>query len=91
MSALMGRVLDDDEADKYWNKRGSDPGGGGIDRQGVFKDDPATRSLQRRGAPGRKPWVKPPPKPVPNVEKTKDLEAKRNFQALKVYDTVSVW
>lgn len=83
MSALRGRVLGDEEAAKYWGKRGAEPGGKGI-RSGVFLDDPASRSTQRRGAPGRKPWVKPPPKPPTDAEKVKELEAKRNFLVLKV-------
>lgn len=79
-------MLDDDEAARYWSKRSNDPGGGGNVQNGVFKDDPATRSTQRRGAPGRKPWVKPPPKPVHELEKTKGLEAKRHFLAIRVRD-----
>lgn len=82
MSALRGRVLGDEEAAKYWDQRGAEPGGQGV-RAGVFRDDPASRSTQRRGAPGRKAWVKPPPKPVV-VDRTKELDAKRNFLALKV-------
>lgn len=82
MSALRGRVLGDEEAAKYWDQRGAEPGGKGV-RAGVFRDDPASRSTQRRGAPGRKAWVKPPPKPVV-VDRTKELDAKRNFLALKV-------
>ncbi|CAB1101471.1 unnamed protein product [Ectocarpus sp. CCAP 1310/34] len=81
MSALRGRVLGDEEAAQYWEERGAAPGGQGV-RSGVFRDDPASRSTQRRGAPGRKAWVKPPPKPVV-VDKTKELDAKRNFLALK--------
>lgn len=83
MSALRGRVLDDEEAAKYWDKRGADPGGHGGS-SGLFKDDPASRATQRRGAPGRKAWVKPPPKPTSDVDKVKELEAKRTFMALKV-------
>lgn len=79
--ALRGRVLGDEEAVKYWNDRGAAPGGSNA---GSYKDDPATRAIQRRGAPGRKPWVKPPPKPPVKKEQTKDLEAKRTFLALKV-------
>ncbi len=82
MSALRGRVLGDEEAAKYWDQRGAEPGGQGV-REGMFRDDPASRSTQRRGAPGRKAWVKPPPKPVV-LDKTKELDAKRNFLALKV-------
>lgn len=82
MSALRGRVLGDEEAAKYWDQRGAEPGGQGV-RGGVFRDDPASRSTQRRGAPGRKAWVKPPPKPVV-VDRTKELDSKRNFLALKV-------
>eukprot|EP00903_Cladosiphon_okamuranus_P009378 g8942.t1 len=81
MSALRGRVLGDEEAAKYWDQRGAEPGGQGV-RGGVFRDDPASRSTQRRGAPGRKAWVKPPPKPVV-VDRTKELDAKRNFLAIK--------
>ena len=80
---LRGRVLGDAEAAKYWNQRGAEPGGGGV-REGVFRDDPASRSTQRRGAPGRKAWVKPAPKPPVDLGKVKELEAKRNFLALKV-------
>lgn len=83
MSALRGRVLDDDEAAQYWGKRGAEPGGQGV-RGGMFKDDPASRATQRRGAPGRKAWVKPPPKVEPDPNKAKVLEAKRNFLAIKV-------
>lgn len=83
MSALRGRVLDDEEAAQYWDKRGAEPGGHGGS-SGLFKDDPASRSTQRRGAPGRKAWVKPPPRPTSDVDKVKELEAKRNFMALKV-------
>lgn len=82
MTALRGRVLDDEEAAKYWDERGAEPGGQGV-RDGMFRDDPASRSTLRRGAPGRKAWVKPPPKPVV-VDRTKELDAKRNFLALKV-------
>ena len=83
MSALRGRVLGDDEAAKYWERRCAEPGGQGMGT-GIFRDDPASRSTQRRGAPGRKAWVKPPPKPKPDPNKAKGLEAKRNFLALKV-------
>lgn len=83
MSALRGRVLEDDEAAKYWDRRGAEPGGQGMGT-GIFRDDLASRSTQRRGAPGRKAWVKPPPKPKPDPNKAKVLESKRNFLALKV-------
>ena len=85
MSMLRGRVLGDEEAAKYWDQRGAEPGGGGV-REGVFRDDLASRSTQRRGAPGRKAWVKPPPKPPLDLGKAKELEAKRNFLALKVWE-----
>ena len=84
MSMLRGRVLGDEEATKYWEQRGAEPGGLGV-REGIFRDDPASRSTQRRGAPGRKAWVKPAPKPPVDAGKVKDLEAKRNFLALKVW------
>lgn len=83
MSGLRGRVLDDEEAAQFWKDRAAEPGGVGV-KDGMLKDDPASRALQRRGAPGRKPWVKPKPKPKPDEKKVEKLENKRNFMSLKV-------